>query len=153
ILGAAANPYGFGLYAHLWDFFHHQHLLAGNLEFASPDFHRPDGVMVEWLLILGACAAARAASGRRFVEAGLVLLWGHLTLQSQRHVTLAALVILPIVAEQWSQMMAQWIERASQRPGDAGRRWSGLRDWTANMIRTDRLASGALLRVLIFGYL
>jgi hypothetical protein len=153
LLGAAVNPYGFGLYRHLWDFFHRRQLLAGNLEFASPDFHRPDGIMVEWLLILGALAAARAASRRRFVEAGLVLLWGHLTLQSQRHVTLATLVILPIVAEQWSQAAAGMMERWSARPGRWGQRWSALRDWSADMVRTDRLASGALLRVLTFGLL
>jgi hypothetical protein len=52
------------------------------------------------LLLLGDVAVIIALRRGKVIEAGLFLLWAHLTLQSERHVTLAAVTLAPIIAEQ-----------------------------------------------------
>src|SRR5207249_640771 len=103
-----------------------------------------DGRLIEILLVLGALAAFRAVRKKRFVEAGLVLFWAHLTLESERHVTLATVVLVPIIAEQWSGALAAGAERRSQRGGLLAKPLAGLRAWYQGMMRVDRRLIGAL---------
>jgi hypothetical protein len=152
-VAAAATPFGLRLYGHLWRFANNTYLLAGTQEFRSPNFHLADGKLIELLLILGAVAAMRAAVHRRFVEAGLVLLWAHLTLQSERHVTLAAVVLSPIVAEQLSQGVGAAVERLGRGEGGWARWWGGARSWHQGMMRADRQVNGALVYTLSLGFL
>jgi hypothetical protein len=152
-IAAIATPYGVRLYGHLWRFASDEHLLAGIQDFRSPDFHLADGKLIELLLLLGALAAMRAAVQRRFVEAGLVLLWAHLTLQSERHVTLAAVVISPLVAEHLSQGVGAAVERASRREGRWGRWWGAARSWHQGMTRADRQVNGVTVYTVTLGFL
>ncbi len=112
-VAALATPYGFRLYGHLWRYLTDTKLLASISEFQSPDFHKLDGKFIEILLLLGSIAAASAIRRRRFVEPALLILWGHMTLQSERHVTLTVVVLTPIIAEQISGLIRESVDRAA----------------------------------------
>ena len=142
---ALLTPYGFALYGHLIRYLGDRQLLALIDEFKSPDFHAVDGKLIEILLLLSVVAAVNAARQRRFVEVGLVALWTHMTLQSERHVTLAAVALAPIIAEQGTQML-----------GAIFARWSkldGLRKWYGGITRMDRQLSGSFVAALVLAAL
>jgi hypothetical protein len=153
VLSAAAalvTPYGLRIVDHLRGF-------AGNprvmdvAEFHSPDFHLPEGRLLELLLLLAAVAAFRAARRGRWVETGLVLFWAHMALQSVRHMPLAAVVLVPIVAEQWTAAWSDAGARLSRGAGWLAARVRGLEDWYAGMLRIDRQLNGGALYLLTFG--
>ncbi|MGH9802869.1 MAG: hypothetical protein ACRD82_21085, partial [Blastocatellia bacterium] len=143
LLAAMLTPYGFRLYGHLWRYLTDKQLLSTIDEFQSPNFHSTDGKLIEILLLLGIVSAVNALRQKRFVETGLVLLWGHMTLQSERHVTLAVVVLAPIIAEQLSNLLAEFFDRAAQ--GDENRS-KGLRaalSWYRSTMAINRQLNGA----------
>jgi hypothetical protein len=129
------TPYGFRLYGHLWRYLTDRELLARIQEFQSPDFHTVDGKLIEILLVLMALAGARAAWQRRFAETGLLLFWAHLVLQSERHVTLAVIVVMPIIAVQVTMML---------REAFSSERWRSVLAWYRGIMAIDRQLTGAL---------
>ncbi len=151
-LAALATPYGVKLYGHLWRYLTDKQLLASIQEFQSPNFHSTDGKLIEILLLLGVVAAVNAIRQRRFVETGLLLLWGHLTLQSERHVTLAAVMLCPIIAEQLSLLAAEVIDRLSEGAQTGARAVRAIGDWYRSTMNINRQLTGAFvyLAVLIF---
>jgi hypothetical protein len=104
------TPYGAGLYSHLFDYLSDAELLSAVAEFAPPDFHHVGGRMIEVLLFLSLVAAGNAVRRRRFVEPLLVLTWSHLSLQSERHVPLAAVIVLPIAAHEWTLLLRELLD-------------------------------------------
>src|SRR6185436_3864485 len=58
-----------------------------------------------------AIAFFRAVVKRRYVEAGLLLFWAHLSLQSLRHVPLATVVVVPIIAEHCSALLSEFAKK------------------------------------------
>jgi hypothetical protein len=145
-VAALGTPYGFKLYGHLWRYLGDTTLLATIDEFKSPDFHSVDGKLIEILLLLGVIAAVNAARQRRFVETGLVLLWGHLTLQSERHVTLAVIVLMPIIAEQLSRLTSEAAAKLTERKAGA---LIAIRGWYRNIRALDRQLNDALVYALV----
>ncbi|HEY3217377.1 MAG TPA: hypothetical protein VGK93_12885 [Candidatus Eisenbacteria bacterium] len=141
-VGALLTPYGFQLYGHLWEFLTDRALLGGIQDFQSPNFHHADGMMIEWLVFLGVVAAVRAARHRRFVESGLVLFWSHLTLQSERHVALAVIVLVPFIAAELSQGVASVVARAGSWHDPWGSRSVAVRSWYQGMMRVDGQLNG-----------
>ena len=145
LLAALITPYGLGLYQHIWKFLNDRQLLASTQEFQSPDFHQLDGKLVEALLVLGGLAIFLAWREGRVVEVGLYLLWAHLTLQSERHITLAAVTLAPVLAEQFTRAAAALFERM------AAIEWRGrgfLRaviEWYSGILRIDQQVTGALI--------
>ena len=117
-------------------------------EFASPNFHRIDGVLIEMLLFGGAVAAGNAIRRQRFVEPLLVLAWSHLSLQSVRHVPLAAMTMMPIIAREWTLLIRELLDAIPP-----GSRWgtlvAGLRRRRANLVRIDRQVNNAVLAVAV----
>jgi hypothetical protein len=150
-VAASFTPYGFELYRHLWQFLTDRELLASIQDFQSPNFHHMDGRLIELLLFLAAVAAARAARRRRFVEVGLALFWSHLTLQSERHVTLAVVVLMPFIAHEWSRGVASAFARAGTWSGRWGSRALAVRSWYREMMRADGELSGVAGYAGIFG--
>jgi hypothetical protein len=148
-LAALGTPFGFGLYRHLWQYLQDEELLRSIQEFQSPDFHTLDGKLIEILLLLGAGAVMLALRRGRLVELGLYLLWFHLTLQSQRHVTLAAVTLTPIIAEQatWAvrEVVKQWVASA----GKGQRLLRALVGWYRGILAIDRQLTGALVLVIV----
>ena len=140
-IAALFTPYGFALYGHLFRYLGDNQLLSLIDEFKSPDFHSLDGKFIEILLLLGFAAAARAVYQGRFVEAGLVALWSHMTLQSERHVALAVVVLMPIIAEQGTA----WLRSV----GIGWQRLDGVRRWYGEISLIDRQLNGVLIPLLI----
>ena len=147
-LATLATPYGVRLYGHLWQYLTDSRLLARIQEFQSPDFHTVDGRLIEILLLLAFMAAARALWQRRFIEIGLLLLWAHLVLQSERHITLAVIVMMPILAEHLSELL-----RAAARAGAQTGRWRVASDWYRGIMAIDRQLNGALIYLLVAAFL
>lgn len=145
-VAALGTPYGFKLYGHLWRYLGDTTLLATIDEFKSPDFHSVDGKLIEILLLLAVIAAINAARQRRFVETGLVLFWGHLMLQSERHVTLAVVVLLPIIAEQLSRLASEAAAKLTEGKAGALR---ALRGWYRSIRALDRQLNDALPFALV----
>ncbi|MGE0885037.1 MAG: hypothetical protein AB7P14_15945 [Blastocatellales bacterium] len=143
VLAAMATPYGYKLYGHLWGYLTDKQLLSTIEEFQSPNFHSTDGKLIEILLVLGVVAAVNSLRQRRFVETGLLLLWGHLTLQSERHVTLAVVVLIPIIAEQLTYLIAELIDRASQGSDMRSKALRAARDWYRDTMAINRQLTGA----------
>jgi len=149
-VAAIATPYGFRLYGHLWRYLTDTKLLSTISEFQSPNFHTLDGKLIEILLLLGAIAAANAIRRRRFVEVGLLVLWGHMTLRSERHVTLAVVMLAPIIAEQFSALISEFVDRVIARGAKAARAVCAARDWYREVMEIDRQLTGAFVSVAVF---
>ena len=152
-LAALVTPNGVKLYVHIWRYLNDRELLASIQEFQSPNFHLMDGKLIEVLLFLGIVAAVYALRNGRLVEAGLFILWAHLTLQSERHVTLAAVTLTPIIAEQLSLAGRDLADRFAPRGGEWWRRFlRAARQWYRGILAIDRQLTGApvYLAVLFF---
>src|SRR5262249_24204200 len=149
-VAALATPYGLRLYGHLWRYLTDAKLLSTINEFQSPNFHSLDGMLIEILLLLGVIAGANAVRRRRFVEAGLLVLWGHMTLRSERHVTLAVVMLAPIIAEQFSALVSEAADRATAGINKATSAVRAARDWYCAMMRIDRQLNGAFASGAVF---
>jgi hypothetical protein len=152
-VAAAATPYGLRLYGHLWRYLTDKELLASIQEFQSPNFHLTDGKLIEVLLLLGAVAAVNALRQGRVVETGLLVLWGHMTLQSERHVTLAVVMLAPIIAEQLTNLAAEMIERIAQGSDTPAKVFYAMRDWYRATLGINRQLTGAFVYVCVLVFL
>jgi hypothetical protein len=139
------TPHGIRLYPHLWRYLTDGELLSLIHEFQSPDFHTPDGRLIEILLLLGVTALVRTLKERRFVEVGLLLCWSHLVLQSERHVTLAAVVMTPIIAEHLTALIGQASSFVAAGAGRFARFWRAAREWYGGILAIDRQLTGAVV--------
>ena len=101
------NPYGAALHQHIVGHLLNPLTYQISPEFASPDFHLFPLWYFEGLLVLGLLAGASAAGGRDFVSLLLVLTFAHLALVSVRNVPLAALVIAPIIGQQFQRVLGR----------------------------------------------
>ncbi|MDQ3014103.1 MAG: tetratricopeptide repeat protein, partial [Acidobacteriota bacterium] len=153
LLAAMLTPYGFKLYGHLWRYLNDRQLLSMIQEFQSPDFHSINGKLIELFLLLGVIAAANAVRRRRFVEAGLTLMWAHLTLQSERHATLAVVVVAPIIAEQLSNLFSEFIGWAAQGEDTRSKALRAARDWYRGTMAINRQLNGALCYVAALAFI
>ncbi len=151
-LAAMVTPYGYRLYGHLWRYLTDRELLASIQEFQSPNFHLTDGKLIEILLLLGTVAAVNATRRRRFVEAGLLLLWGHMTLQSERHVTLAVVMLMPFIAEQISSLAFEVVDSLARGTETPARIFRAARDWYRGTLAINQQLTGAFVyaAVIIF---
>ncbi|MFN0110067.1 MAG: tetratricopeptide repeat protein [Blastocatellia bacterium] len=152
LMAAALTPYGFKLYGHLWRYLSDTQLLATIDEFQSPNFHSTDGKLIELLLLLAVIAAVNAFRQKRFVETGLVLLWGHMTLQSERHVTLAVVALTPIIAEQLSNLLAELSDRAARGEETGSKALRATRSWYRSVMAINRQLTGASCYVAAFAF-
>jgi len=96
LCGAAslANPYGWKLHEHVFQYLGSRWIVDNVQEFQSPNI-RSEGMIVFALLLL---AAVAFVSRSRAFEAVLVLAWGFAALRSARHIPLFAIVAAPVVA-------------------------------------------------------
>lgn len=142
-LAVMVTPYGLKLYSHLWRYLTDTPLLSTIQEFQSPDFHSINGKLIEILLLLGIVAAVNALRQRRFVETALLLLWAHMTLQSERHVTLAVVILAPMIAEQLSNLMAELIDWAAQGAKTRSKALRAARNWYRSVMAINFQLTGA----------
>lgn len=140
-----ATPFGLRLYGHLWQYLTDNKLLALIHEFQSPSFHTLDGKLIEGLLLLSVAALLEAVRQRRFVDAGLLLFWAHLVLQAERHVTLAVIVVTPIIAEHLTTLSAEASALIASHQDRAGKLWRAVRDWYRGILAIDRQLTGVTI--------
>lgn len=153
LVTAMATPYGIKLYGHLWRYLTDRALLAAINEFQSPNFHTTDGKIIEVLLLLGVVAVFQAIREGRFVEVGLLILLGHMTLQSERHVTIAAVVLTPFIAEYLTKLVAQASDFISNAEGRIAQRWRGIRTWYRNFRAIDNQLPGFVVYPAVVAFL
>jgi hypothetical protein len=91
-----ANPYGWGLYRHVFDYLRNSELLNRIGEFQSFDFHADGSGQILAALILGMCGGTLALVRKRPEHFLLAILLTVLGLRSARALPLVALVLLPI---------------------------------------------------------
>ena len=144
-MASIATPYHFKLYGHLWRYLTDSKLLASIQEFGSPNFHHTDGKLIEILLLLGAVAAGNAIRQKRFVETGLLVLWGHLTLQSERHVTLAAVMLTPIIAEQLTRLLDEVGDKIAHAELLLSKLFRRVRSWYREMMTIQRQMNDSVI--------
>lgn len=111
--GAAtlANPYGWRLHLHVWQYLRAPWILDHVQEFQSPRI-RGEATVVFALLLLGAAAVALRAT--RF-EAALVFVWGFAALRSARHVPFFAMAAAPVLAGVGAAAWRRAAEAADRR--------------------------------------
>jgi Flp pilus assembly protein TadD len=153
LLAAMLTPYGFKLYGHLWRYLNDRQLLSMIQEFQSPDFHSINGRLIEVFLLLGVIAAANAVRQRRFVETGLILMWTHLTLQSERHATLAVVVVAPVIAGQLSNLASEFIGWAAQGEETRSKALRAARSWYRSTMAINRQLTGASCYVVALAFI
>ncbi len=107
-----ANPYGWQLHRHIFDYLGSTWILNHVQEFQSPSIRSENMLVFAALLLAGAALAARTLARRRWFEGGLVFLWGLAALRSARHIPLYAIIAAPVVASEWALWWKEWSARA-----------------------------------------
>ena len=95
-LASLANPYGWHLYSHVFQYLTDSDLLSRIGEFQSFDFHTPGSGQIIATVILGIAGGTLAFAQKRYDHALLAALISVLALRSARALPLAALLLLPI---------------------------------------------------------
>lgn len=114
-----ANPYGWCLHQHIFEYLRSSWILDNVQEFQSPSI-RSEGMLVFAVLLLaGAALASRALARGAWFSGGLVLLWGMAALRSARHIPLFAVAAAPVIA---AECAAWWAARARGAPARSAAR-------------------------------
>ena len=115
-----ANPYGWGLYRHVFDYLRDSELLGRIGEFQSFDFHAGGSGQILAALLIGMCGGVLALGRRRPEHLALAAMFTVLGLRSARGLPLAALVLLPIANGAITEALAG---AAAASTGDAAAAW------------------------------
>jgi hypothetical protein len=107
LLASLANPYGWRLHAHIWEYLGSSWIVDHVQEFQSPNIRSENTLIFAAMLLAAAALALRAP---RF-EGALALLWGFAALRSARHIPFFAIAAAPVLAAGW----AQWWRNAGPR--------------------------------------
>ena len=91
-----ANPYGWGLYQHVYRYLTDSELLARIGEFQSFDFHTAGSGQILATVILGIAGGTLALTAGRWEHFLLAMAVSVLALRSARALPLAALLLLPV---------------------------------------------------------
>ncbi|HLK47860.1 MAG TPA: hypothetical protein VKT49_06980 [Bryobacteraceae bacterium] len=115
--GAAtlANPYGWRLHQHIFEYLRSSWILDNVQEFQSPSIRSENMLVFAVLLLAGAALASRALARGRWFAGGMVLLWGMAALRSARHIPLFAAAAAPVIADECAAWWAAWSARATPR--------------------------------------
>ena len=103
-LGATLfNPYGWELHRHIFAYLRNHYLMDHIAEFRSFSFHSPGAFYVE-LFLVGAILCVPVMGGQgRWAAVLLTLGMLHLSLFSARHLPMAAVLVLPLMAAALTQ--------------------------------------------------
>jgi hypothetical protein len=123
LAASLANPYGYRLHVHLFQYLRDPYASQHIMEFFSLSFHHPVAIFFESLLLLSAASVFWYASEGRFTESLLLLFWAHAGLLAARNIPLFAIVAAPRVAaavEAWLTRLphlevAGWLRTAAAR--------------------------------------
>jgi hypothetical protein len=103
LIASFANPYGYKLYVHIFEYLSNPFLMNHISEFRSPDFHSPAAKCFLLLLIGTLCALAISREKLRPTQLFLVVFAVFTGLQSSRNLPvssiLLALVVAPVLSD------------------------------------------------------
>jgi hypothetical protein len=150
LLASLLNPYGVRLYQHLWQYLTDREMLARIDEFQPPDFQTVDGKLILVLLSLAIIAGLSLWRQRRFTEIGLLGFWSYLTLQSERHVTLAVIVLMPIIAGEISVLLARFGALIIRQKGAMTRWYQGVLAWYCGTLQIERQLRSPVIPATVF---
>jgi len=136
-----ANPYGWGLYGHVFRYLTDSALLARIGEFQSFDFHSAGSGQIAAGLLIGFGGGVLALARRRTEHFALAILFGALALRSARALPLAALVLLPLA----NGAIAECCTRASGLNARFRAALDGFLAYGARLRALDSRFSGAVL--------
>ena len=128
-LVSLANPYGWQLHAHVFEFLRSDWIKNVVQEFQSPVFRGEAMMQFEALLFIGLIAAGSLLKRKRIVEGLWILLFAYLSLSSARHVPVFVAAVSPLVA---MELTAWW---QAMTAGAASKSTAGILNNMANDMR------------------
>jgi hypothetical protein len=149
LAASLANPYGYRLHWHVYQFLTDSFPLLHIVEFQPLDFHSPAARFFEVLLVVGCLAGAWSVLKRRFEHALVLAAWAHMALMSARNIPIFAILLTPIAA----LCIEEWLEGAvASQCGDvvkrSAKRLLRLGAETAAMEGLPRFYTGAAASLL-----
>jgi len=146
-----ANPYGWSLHLHIWQYLRSDWLLNFVGEFHSPSFRNEETFKFEVLLFLGLAILVPLIRRRRYQEALLIVFWGHAALTSIRHITIFAIAAAAPIAHQLGLLWDHWT-LGSARDSIKGALRGLASDLLKPASRTSLWAPAFVLLTVIFGW-
>jgi hypothetical protein len=134
------NPYGWGLYRHIFDYLRNTELLNRIGEFQSFDFHADGSGQIVAALLIGITGGALALARRKPEHFLLAAMITAMALRSARALPLIALVLLPVANGAVSEALAK-----SSITGWARRGIDGLLAYSSRLQTLDRGLIGLAL--------
>jgi hypothetical protein len=145
------NPYGILEHMHLVRFMSETWYLKLTEEFQPPRFTGATGAYHLILLVIGVLAAARLLWRKQIALALLPLAWAGASLRSVRHITIFAIIALPLIAGELADLWRQWIESAPARTVRAVLN-KLARDYQPALTRTSLFPPAAAIALLAFSF-
>ncbi len=111
ILSGAAitvNPYGIHLPLHVFEVARAKWMLSLVDEFKAPDFRSESHLAFMALLFLSLAVVVPLLRKNRVTEVLWILFLGYSSLISVRHITVFAIVCVPIIAVEWTALLGEW---------------------------------------------
>lgn len=123
LAASLANPYGFRLHQHVFQYLRDPFQADHIVEFFSPNFHHPMAIFFEILLLAGIAASIRSLSKGDFINPLLIAAWAHAALLSVRNIPIFCIVAAPPVAAALDDLLrrvpdwdvAGWLHGAAMR--------------------------------------
>ncbi|MEO7649936.1 MAG: hypothetical protein ABIZ80_05675, partial [Bryobacteraceae bacterium] len=121
LLGAACaaasllNPYGIKLHLHIRETMQSKTIMANVQEFLAPTFRSEAYLHYTALLFLALMLSGMLLRRRRLVEVLWILFLGASSLYSARHVPLFALMAVPLIALELSDLWTRWMRSQSRK--------------------------------------
>lgn len=103
-----ANPYGWHLHAHIFEYLRSSWILDNVQEFQSPRIRDENMLLFAALLLAGVALSSRALARRQWFEGALVLVWALAALRSARHIPFYVVVAAPVIASECASWWASW---------------------------------------------
>lgn len=102
------NPYGYALHRHLYEYLRSDWIKNVISEFMSANFHDPNLIPFELMLLGGLMAVSGLLRRGRVVEALWIVIFAHMALGSARHIPVFVTVAGPVVA---CELSGWWTSR------------------------------------------
>jgi len=110
-----ANPYGWRLHFHVFQYLRSDWIRNVVLEFQSPRFRGEMMGQVEFLLLAGLVLTGLLLRRGQIVEALWLLFWAHQALGSVRHATIYVSLAAPLLACELTRLWTGWVAAAPRR--------------------------------------
>jgi hypothetical protein len=108
LLAALFNPHGILIYRFPFEIFFSPVQQEAIVDWFSPDFHQGEAVPLILLMFLTITGLALSPKRVRPSELLLFLSTLYMTLKSQRHVAILALIAVPLIADYWQNSITVW---------------------------------------------